>query len=300
MTKVKSMSQSPRFSILSNASNANVVMDPYPHLVIRNALDPDVFAQLAATFPADDLIVNGRQIKDTWYDYPASQVIADERIAPQWRDFFAHHVSRDFYLELVGVLGEAIRQTYPNIEARLGKPLNEAKVGMRPGGKGDPLAPGADLSMECQFYANYTRAPREVRGPHVDRPSEMFAALLYFRQDGDDSTGGDLEVCMARSDSLYPDQNSVTISELPAEIASSSVTTVSTARYAANTLVLFLNSAKSIHAVSGRSPTPLTRRHINFCCDLNFDLFEMRLPPRLKLRKKLETMPVVWRLAKHV
>jgi hypothetical protein len=275
-------------------------MEPYPHLVIRNALDPDVFAQLAATFPGDDLVVDGRPIKDTWYDYPASKVSRDERITRQWREFFAYHVSRDFFLELATVLGDAIRQTYPEIETRLGKSLREAKVGMRPGGKGDPLAPGADVSMECQFYANYTRAPREVRGPHVDRPSEMFAALLYFRQDGDDSTGGDLEVCMARSDSLYPDQNSVTISELPAEIASSSVTTVSTARYAANTLVLFLNSAKSIHAVSGRSPTPLTRRHINFCCDLNFDLFEMRLPPRLKLRKKLETMPVVWRLAKHV
>ncbi len=294
------MSNSPRFSILSNASSANIVTDPYPHLVIRNALDPDVFAQLAATFPADDLIVNGRQIKDTWYDYPASEVIRDERIAPQWRDFFAYHVSRDFYLELMGVLGDAIQQTYPNIEARLGKPLDQAKVGMRPGGKGDPLAPGADLSMECQFYANYTRAPREVRGPHVDRPSELFAALLYFRQDGDDSTGGDLEVCVAKDRSLYPDRDSVMISELPAEVAPSGVTTVSTARYAANTLVLFLNSARSIHAVSGRSPTQLTRRHINFCCDLNFDLFEMRLPPRLKLRKKLETMPVVWRLAKFV
>lgn len=294
------MAANRRLSILSNASTSSLMLDPYPHLVIRNALDPDIFAALEAQFPADEVVVNRRPVKDTWYDYPACEVIRDERIAPLWREFFAYHVSQEFYLELAALLGDAIRRTYPQLESRLGKPLEELKVGMRPGGKGDPLAPGADVSMECQFYANYTRAPRAVRGPHVDRPSELFAALLYFRQAADDSTGGDLEICRAIDASLYPSQRSVRIAELPAEISASKVSTVSTATYAANTLVLFLNSPKSVHAVTGRSSTPLTRRHINFCCDLTLDLFEMRLPPRLKLRQTLENTPVAWRLARFV
>ena len=294
------MAAKQRLSILSNASISSVVLEPYPHLVIQNALDPEVFSALEAQFPADEVIVNHRPLKDTWYDYPACDVTRDDRISPLWREFFAHHVSRAFYLELAAVLGDAIRQTYPDLESRLGKSLEELKVGMRPGGKGDPLAPGADVSMECQFYANYTRAPRAVRGPHVDRPSELFAALLYFRQKGDDSTGGNLEICKASDSSLYPSPQSVRISELPAEVSPSKVNTISTATYAANTLVLFLNSPKSVHAVSPRSPTPLTRRHINFCCDLTLDLFEMRLPPRLKLRQALEQTPVAWRLARYI
>jgi hypothetical protein len=52
--------------------------------------------------------------------------------------------------------------------------------------------------------------------------------------------------------------------------------------------------------VAPRTPTPLTRRHINFCCDVPFDLFEMKLPPRLALKKTLDEMPVGWRLAKYV
>lgn len=294
------MEKSKRLSILSNASSSSLVLDPYPHLVIQNALDAEIFAQLAASFPPDELVVNGREVKDTWYDYPACKVGRDQRITQAWRDFFAYHVSREFFLELASLFGDVIRETHPHLESRMGKPLSEVIVGMRPGGKGDPLAPGADVSMECQFYTNFTRAPRAVRGPHVDRPSELFAALLYFRQDGDESTGGDLDICQAIDPGLYPSVSSVLLNELPAEVSSSAVRTVKTAKYAANTLVLFINSPKSIHAVSGRSPTPLTRRHINFCCDLTFDLFEMRLPPRLKLRKTLENTPVAWRLAKFV
>ena len=44
-----------RLSILSNASKADLRLDPYPHLIIENALDPEVFAELAASFPDDDL-----------------------------------------------------------------------------------------------------------------------------------------------------------------------------------------------------------------------------------------------------
>jgi hypothetical protein len=288
-----------RLSILSNASRADLRTEPFPHLVIENALDPAVFAELAASFPADDLVVDGRPVKDTWFDYPACKVVKDERITPLWREFFAHHTSGDFFGELLQVAGDALRGLHPQLESRVGRPLEAFKVGMRPGGRGDPLAPGADVSMECQFYVNYTRAPRTVRGPHVDRPSELFAALLYFRQPEDDSTGADLEVCAA-NDALFPGPKAVRIAELPAEVDSAQVRTVRTAPYKANTLVLFLNSPRSIHAVTPRSPTPLTRRHINFCADVPFDLFDFDLPARLALKKQLEHMPVLWRMGKHL
>jgi hypothetical protein len=288
-----------RLSILSNASRADLRLEPYPHLVIENALDPAVFAALQATFPADEVVVNGRPLRDTWYDYPACRVVQDERIAPIWREFFRHHTSADFFRELVAVAGDALRQLNPELEARIGRPLQDFRVGMRPGGRGDPLAPGADVSMECQFYANYTRAPRIVRGPHVDRPSELFAALLYFRQPDDTSSGADLEICEATHD-IYPDKDSIRISHLPAEVDQKLVKTVRTARYAANTLVLFLNSPRSLHSVSPRTSTELTRRHINFCCDVPFDLFQIKLPPRLALKKRMERVPVAWRMAKYL
>ena len=294
------MTDKNRLSILSNVTAGDLRVDPYPHLIVRNALDPELFATLDAEFPSDELVVDRRPLQDTWYDYPACRVIRDERVSALWREFFAYHVSREFFRELAALFGDRIRETAPGLERSVGRRLEDFKVGMRPGGKGDPFAPGADVSMECQFYVNYSRAPRVVRGPHVDRTTELFAALLYFRQAEDGCTGGDLEICRAIENDVYPSGDSVRIDELPAEICREKVETVNTATYSANTLVLFLNSPRSIHSVSQRSPTPLTRRHINFCCDVTTDLFELRLPPRLRLRRRLENTPVAWRLSRWI
>lgn len=286
-------------SILSRAAKIHLAVEPFPHLVITEALDPDVFKKLSDSFPDDPIILDGRSARDTWFDYPASKVLKDERISDTWREFFAHHTSKQFFEELVALAGPEMLALHPKLEQQVGKRLQDFTVGMRPGGRGDPLADGADVSMECQFYVNYTQRPRVVRGPHVDRTSELFAALLYFRRDDDDSSGANLEICESVAD-IHPSNNSVEISSLPAEIAPSKVKTVKTAEYAANTLVLFLNSAKSIHAVSPRTPTAIPRRHINFCCDLRFELFEMKLPARLKIKQSLETLPLGWRLAKYL
>lgn len=291
--------QNNPLSILSRAAKADLVTEPYPYLVITEALDPAIFEQLSNQFPDDDIILNGRAPKDTWFDYPACKVVADERISPLWRDFFKHHTSKAFFEELVALAGPQLRALKPDLEQQAGHRLEDFTVGMRPGGRGDPLADGADASMECQFYLNYTRQPRIVRGPHVDRPSELFAALLYFRREDDDSSGSNLEICEA-STNLYPNPHAVKISTLPAEIDSANVRTVKSATYAENTLVLFLNSARSIHAVSPRTPTTVPRRHINFCCDVRFDLFEMKLPLRLAAKKSLESLPLGWRLTKYL
>lgn len=293
------MSSTNPLSILSKCSIADLRLEPFPHLVVENALDPALYEQLESCFPSDALIVDDRPIKDTWFDFPACKVVDDQRIAAIWRDFFRHHTSSAFFSELIALVGPVLRQLHPDLERRLGKPLSDFKVGMRPGGRGDPLAPGADVSMECQFYANYSRAARTVRGPHIDRPSELFAALLYFRQPDDDSTGADLDICEA-DESIYSRPAAVRIDELPAEVCGHRVRVVRTAPYKANTLVLFLNSRKSLHAVSPRSPTSLTRRHINFCADVPLDLFEIDLPIRLSIKKSLESKPILWRLAQRL
>lgn len=285
-------------SILSNASTDDLVLEPYPHLVINNALRQEVFDELQATLPPPEIVLDGRPKKDTWFDYPACEVVKNESITELWREFFRYHTSDTFFKQLVGLYGDQLRALHPDIETKMGKKLEQAIVAMRPGGRYDRLAEGADVSMECQFYVNYTEQPRAVRGSHVDRPSELFAALLYFRQPGDESTGGDLEVNRAiNPEQVYKKNNCIYIDELPMEVSESKLENVAVGKYEANTLVLFLNSRKSIHAVSPRSATPIPRRHINFCCDLNFDLFELDMPKKLALKTKLEKMPVIWRAA---
>ena len=298
---MKSTADLSHLSILSNFDQAQIHTEPYPYIVIKNALPEDLYQQLEANFPSEEHVIDGREVKDTWYDYPACRVVKDEQLTELWRNFFRYHVSGSFFREFVEKLGPTLRSLHPDLETSIGKPLEDFGVGMRPGGRGDPLAEGADISMECQFYVNLTRQPRTVRGPHVDRPSELFAGLLYFRRADDDSSGADLAINSAVSESdLYPASGQVLIDELPMEIAPAKVSTVNKVDYAPNTLALFLNSERSIHAVTPRTPTQVPRRHINFCGDITQDLFSLALPARLKYKQKLANAPVLWRLADKI
>lgn len=105
-------------SILSRATPEHLVLEPYPHVVIEDALPADVFAQLFESFPSDEVVVDGRPVKDTWYDYPACKVVKDQRVATLWREFFAHHTSSAFFQELVQLAGPALRKLHPELEAR--------------------------------------------------------------------------------------------------------------------------------------------------------------------------------------
>ena len=63
---MNSVNNNARLSILSQACTGNWVLAPYPHLVIENALDAQLFAELEATFPADSLVVDACPVADTW------------------------------------------------------------------------------------------------------------------------------------------------------------------------------------------------------------------------------------------
>ena len=57
-------------SILAPVSAEDVIEDPYPHLVIKNALDDDLYSALVECLPDTEVVMDRRPKKDTWYDSP--------------------------------------------------------------------------------------------------------------------------------------------------------------------------------------------------------------------------------------
>ena len=47
-----SIRAAPEFSILQRATRADIRLDPYPHVLIHDALPPAVFQALAESFPS--------------------------------------------------------------------------------------------------------------------------------------------------------------------------------------------------------------------------------------------------------
>ena len=204
-------------SVLAKARE--VIREPFPHVVIEDALDD--YRELAEAFPGAELLRKGQILASNEYSHVhADQILTDARVAPVWQRFVRDHTSAAFFAEVVALFGlEHLEQLDTSIRY---------------------AEPPRDVMMECQFaWCEPVSVVSSSAPRHLDRAVSLFAGLLYFRLDGDDSAGGDLQ--------LYDGEHPV-----------------KTIPYRANTLVFFANSPRAFHGVTPRSVTPWPRLHVNF------------------------------------
>ncbi len=266
------------YSVLANATPEDVVMTPFPHLVLRDAIDPELCARLVREAPPlgafthrsdfwldeapdgdgglpDNLRVNIK-LKHLHREADASPVSA------LWRDFALAHASSDFFADVVRVMGGAIDAVYPRLAERFGR-LGDMRVGRHGVDRFDE----ADILLGASITANtpVTGESSRLRGPHVDQPDELYNSLLYLRDPEDASTGGELELYRFTGRKSFR----------ATEIDDARVEKFATVPYESNLLVMFVNSLDSLHGVSPRGPTPYPRRMflaMGYVEDALFDL----------------------------
>jgi hypothetical protein len=250
-------------SILAGLAADRIEYAPYPYVWAPRALDPAYYAELEASFPSFERIAGpGPHRSNEVFRLPGCDVLADPAIPRIWRAFFEYHCSSAFLQEQIAFWRTAIDQEYPQIEAQFGKPLSGLTSGVRtylPGRAAENLTENfrADAMLDCQFVVNSpVTSPSSVRGSHVDKPYKLFAALLYFRDPEDHSTGGDLLLERSRSGRLSFDRRQHVLTDRVASFAE--------IPYGPNTLVTWLNTRRSLHSVSPRSVTKVPRRYVNF------------------------------------
>ena len=135
----------------------------------------------------------------------------------------------------------------------------------------------ADVKLECQVGINSpsSRGGTSVRGPHVDRRGELFAGLLYLKHPNDHSRGGDLRTfrCKGECKQLRtPAQKAragIVTRQGHEQFDPRSLVTAGTVKYASNVFVMFINNPLSVHAVTPRSSSRISRRLINFTGEFN-------------------------------
>lgn len=134
-----------------------VETDPFPHVVIENALESSLYNGLYKTRPSPQEILRGRPYRENQrIDLPTE--IAITALHPLWREFCFYHASNDFFEKAKKVFG------FPQEKA----------------------------ALRCQPGVNTpTGSASRVRGPHLDNPRELYAGLFYMPSDED---GGDLEI----------------------------------------------------------------------------------------------------------
>lgn len=256
-------------TLLAGLTPADVLTEPYAHLVADGVIDQKHYEKLAASFPPAERFTRGVANVDSnqAIRIRALDIIHADEFAPEWREFFRYHTSQEFWSDIVRVFGTEIRKAHPGLEQRAGKPLQDWIAKPR----GDDA--GADIILDAQFVVNtpVTRMS-SVRPAHVDNEDEIWAGLLYMRPDGDTTTGGNLDIYKFKGKPAFGGHYAPL----------SDVTVENSVSYGANRFASFVNSEASIHGVTPRPPTEAYRRYINLIALTPFKAFTLPTMPLLK------------------
>ncbi|MFV3131474.1 2OG-Fe(II) oxygenase [Niveispirillum sp. KHB5.9] len=253
-------------SLLAHATPADIRTDPFPHIVIPDVLEADLYAELAAGFPTTDRIVPGasdsRGTGNRRYVLSTSMVMMLNDMPDCWKRFATLHSGPDF-LAQVAALFDGHWQ--PAMLAALDGHLTGHPTALvdltQP-----PAATGLEIRQDARLEINtpVRDRPSSARGPHLDTANRLFSGLFYLRAPDDDSQGG--ELCLYRwRDGM------VAAAPFDYQLPEAAVEEVVRIPYRANQLVLFPQSIHALHGVGARWPTPHTRRYVFITAEMNRD-----------------------------
>tara|TARA_R110000787_G_scaffold56175_1_gene129252 strand:+ start:590 stop:1345 length:756 start_codon:yes stop_codon:yes gene_type:complete len=240
-----------------------VQADPYPHVVIEDALPWDLYEQLEREWPEQQLLATQPHDNGICYRLKADSMLRPGLVSEAWRKFTEYHTSVKFYNEVKNVFKDYITDL-PNVENSLSP---------RGWDKGNDM-----IGTDCQTVM-HSPIDFSSRTPHIDNPREIYAGLLYMPYPKDDSTGGEFQIHRSVGEIKRVNKNGGR--EVEVKNQGSIVKSVP---YKRNTFVIFCNnSSASVHSVSKRENATLHRRSVNIIAEYNrvakksmFDIEEFR------------------------
>ena len=232
---------------------------PYPYASTKRCLPKEYYDVLKKTRPHWVQIASTKKEENNKrVDLTAHEALKLKNIPVIWKDFLEYHTSQSFYEVILKKFGEYFKQYYPKLDF---KNMKAARRGS--GAK-------ADIYLDCQISVNTpVKEKSTVSKPHLDHPQELWAGLLYMRDD-DDNAGGDLLIHKCIGVPKFYDKR---------QVKDDNIAVVDTIPYAANTMACFMNSPMSVHAVSDREKTDKPRLFINLVLEFKQEeesLFEIK------------------------
>ena len=222
--------------------------DPYPHVIIDDALPQDLYDDLYNNFPVKEIQNNLPLIIGHTYRYLADDVLNKKIIpvAKVWEDFFTAHTSQTYYEKVLDIFKDDLK----NIDW-----FKNQKISVR------NSASISQVVTETQFVV-HNPIKETTRTDHLDNPMEIYAGLFYMRQPEDKAEGGDFVIYQTDEIKEVAKQNGRELLENTARKA------IKTIKYGPNKFVMFLNSNRSAHGVTPRTNSTTERLSINIIAEV--------------------------------
>lgn len=254
-----------QFSVLKNSEKIQLKLDPYPYIVIKDALPMALASELTHTFPFQCFDINGQNNKRL--DISASDAMQRIEISSAWKKFIQFHTSRRFYNQIIDIFGEHVLELYKDSFISI-EELRNKKIGIRhlDSYKSCDFLMDAQISINTQVFKETS-----VREIHLDRSDKLFSGLYYLRQPDDYSDGGDLQIFRWRSSILENDKKNLYQESLDKKYTE----LVDEIKFQNNVAILFLNSINSLHGVTVKHKTENIRTFANLVCETPSPLYSI-------------------------
>ena len=245
-----------KYNILKNVKKSDVILEPFPHVVIDNAIDEDLYESLSKNFPSPEHIMDvayshSKRYKphdnNCIFQLKNADIVNNSCVSKEWKEFTKYHSSEEFHKVVLDLFGKDL--VYKN----RGNLIENNKI---------------KLSSAIRINSRVTETCT-VRAPHVDAQNTLYVALLYMRHDEDGSEGGKLVIYQHKNTKKFQ-LSKFKLSQVAGrtymssnEVDPETINEVKVVPYAKNRLLFFLNSDQAVHGVTDRKPTNHYRRLIN-------------------------------------
>lgn len=240
--------------VTQTVTKDDIILDPCPYFAIRNALPEPVYAQLVSEYPEAHMM-QGPKTHFQARRYRQHEFVPGT-VSRLWQDFVDYHNSVEYKNRVLDLFEPALQRYYPDLMPSLQAAPTTPRHSALPGA----------VEMEVQFVLNGIQ-PETVRTIHLDNSRELFAGLLYMRRPEDVSTGGDIHVY--RKLVSHPTYTGIR------EVDPTQVVSAGSVPYQANTMILFLNTADTLHGVTPRLNANCVRRYVNIDAHQDRKLFRL-------------------------
>lgn len=250
-------------SVLKKCNSSMLKLRPFPYLYINDCLDPEIYEYLQSHYPSNNTIAGEMSRENCRYQLNNTNTLNNHDVDPIWKLFVEYHTSKEFYKEVESIIGKERLEKF-----RILKKENYDKLGFDT--RKHPLRLNKDsknIVMDCQIGINSPSTIKSaVRGPHVDAHEEIYAGLLYLKDDADKGKGGDLNILKLKQKCKTLEQFEKVVGKDRSKNYKDikhKLEIVNTVKYKKNTFVLFLNDINAIHEVTPRDANPISRRLVN-------------------------------------
>jgi len=261
-----------KISILNNFDRSKYFLDPYPHIIIDNVFNEKIYEELEKDF--QNILINEFKKKtefseeNTRVQLAASEILNNRILESKiWKDFIEYHCSKDFFLNFFKIFEKEIHDFLPDVYKKIEENKNKNSfIEVR----GDfhksrnkliKKNSKSDFVLDCQpsITTPNISGQKSVRGPHVDSPYKLYAALFYLRDPKDNLQGGDIILYKPKKNAQFNKKTDV--------INQNDLEQKKLFKYGKNNLVMHLNTPNTIHGVSERANGNYRRNLVNIIAE---------------------------------